>query len=73
MHFTLPAFLFFIDISLTLAVTPPNPTNSTISTTFTPPNRYYLKTRVIEDGNADKNDLYVSSHHTGPLPFFRLH
>ncbi|KAF6235745.1 hypothetical protein HO173_005940 [Letharia columbiana] len=66
MHFTLPVFFSFINLSLALAVTPSNPTNSTANTTFTPPSRYYLKTSVIGAGNADKNDLYVSSYHTGP-------
>lgn len=64
----LPAFLFLINLSLTLAVTLSNPTNSTANTTFTPPSRYYLKTRVIGNGNADKANLYVSSYHTGALP-----
>lgn len=68
MHFILPVFLFLINLSLTLAVIPSNANNSTANTTFTPPSRYYLKTSVIDGGNADKNDLYVSSYHTGPLP-----
>ncbi len=68
MYSMLPAFLFLINLSHTLAVTPSNPTNSTANTTFTPPSRYYLKTSVIGDGNADKNNLYVSSYHTGALP-----
>ena len=67
MPFTLPAFLFIINLSLALAVTSPSPANTTANTTITPPSRYYLKTSVIGDGNADKNDLYVSSYHTGPL------
>lgn len=67
MHCTLPAFFYLTNLSLTLAITLPNPINSTANTTFTPPSRYYLKTSVIGDGNADKNGLYVSSHHTGPL------
>lgn len=65
MHFILPVFLFLINLSLTLAVIPSNANNSTANTTFTPPSRYYLKTSVIDGGNADKNDLYVSSYHTG--------
>ena len=68
MHFILPALFSLIHLTLTLAVTTPNLTNATANTTFTPPNRYYLKTSVIGDGNADKNDLYVHSYHTGPLP-----
>lgn len=68
MHFTLPALVSLINLSLALAVTPSTPSNSTTNTTFTPPSRYYLKTSVIGDGSADKNDLYVSSYHTGPLP-----
>ncbi|CAD6586523.1 MAG: hypothetical protein ASARMPRED_002748 [Alectoria sarmentosa] len=66
MHITHFVLLLFLSLPLTLAVTPPNLTNSTANTTFTLPSRYYLKTSVIDDGNADKNDLYVSSYHTGP-------
>ena len=75
----LPAILSLINLSLTLALTPPNATNSSANTTLTPPSRYYLKTRVLDEANADKNDLYVSSYHTGasetpsPLPFHRPH
>lgn len=61
MYITLTALFPLINLSLTLALSPPNPTN------ITPPSRYYLKTHVLDDGNADKNDLYVSSYHTGPL------
>ena len=68
MHFMLSAFLSLINLSLTLAITSPNPTNSTANSTFTPPSRYYLKTSVIGDGNPDKNHLYVSSYHTGASP-----
>lgn len=66
MHITLSAFTsLIINLSLTLALTTPTPTNSSTNTTITPPSRYYLKTRVLDNGNADKNDLYVSSYHTG--------
>lgn len=73
MHFKLPTLLSLLSLSLTLAATPPDTSNSTTNTTITPPSRYYLKTSVVRDGNADKNDLYVSSYHTGlftpsPLP-----
>lgn len=67
MHFTIPVSIFILNLSLTLAVTNASPTNTTANTTITPPSRYYLKTRVIGDGNADKDGLYVSSYHTGPL------
>lgn len=66
MHITPYAFTsLIINLSLTLALTTPTPTNSSTNTTITPPSRYYLKTRVLDYGNADKNDLYVSSYHTG--------
>ena len=64
MYITLSVFLSLF----TLALTVPTPTNSSSpNTTITPPTRYYLKTRVIDNGNASKNDLYVSSYHTGLL------
>ena len=60
---TLSTFLSLITLPFTLAL----PTNSSTNTTLTPPSRYYLKTAVLDNGNADKNDLYVSSYHTGPF------
>lgn len=66
MRLILLAFFTLVNVSLTLAVTTPN-------ANFTPPSRYYLKTSVIDDGDADKNDLYVSSYHTGPLLTLTLH
>ena len=70
MHiFTLSTFLALIALPLTLTIA--LPTNSSANTTLTPPSRYYLKTVVLNNGNADKNDLYVSSYHTGPhLKYF---
>ena len=55
--------LSLIAIPFTLALT----TNydSATNATRAPPSRYYLKTRVIDHGNLDKNDLYLSSYHTG--------
>ena len=67
MHLTLPAILSLATLPLTLALALPNSTNAT-NTTITPPSRYYLKTRVLDNGSADKNGLYVSSYHTGPDP-----
>ena len=67
MYTSLPAFLSLINLSLALAVNAASsPDDSTTNPTLIPPARYYLKTSVIGDGNADKNDLYVSSFHTGP-------
>ena len=66
MYFSLPAFLSLVNLSLTLAVNAASPDDSTTHTALKPPARYYLKTSVIGDGNADKNDLYVSTFHTGP-------
>ena len=61
---------FFSLIALPFALTLALPTNSSANTTITPPSRYYLKTVVLNNGNADKNNLYVSSYHTGPFhPF----
>ena len=67
MYLTLLALLFLINISLTLALTTPNLPSAAPNGTITPPSRYYLKTRVLDGGSPDKNDLYVNSYHTGPL------
>ncbi|KAM0794290.1 hypothetical protein BDR22DRAFT_712883 [Usnea florida] len=64
MYFSLTAFLSLITLSL--AANTASPDSSTTNPTLIPPARYYLKTSVIGDGSADKNDLYVSSFHTGP-------
>lgn len=48
--------------SVTLALT--NASNTTI----TPPDRYYLQTKVIGAECPDKNGLYVSGYHTGTKP-----
>ena len=65
---TFSTFLSLIALPFTLTLT--LPTNSSGNTTLTPPSRYYLKTVVLDNGNADKNNLYVSSYHTGPLKPF---
>lgn len=72
MHITLSAFISLINLSLTFALTTPTPNNSSTNTTITPPTRYYLKTRVLYNGNTDKNDLFVSSYHTGPFTSLSL-
>ena len=69
MHITFSAFsltlIIISNLSLAFALATPNPANNS-NTTITPPSRYYLKTRVLDNnGNADKNNLYVSSYHTG--------
>lgn len=66
MYFSLTACLSLINLSLTLAANAASLDDSTTHTTLKLPARYYLKTSVIGDGNADKNDLFVSSFHTGP-------
>ena len=68
MHITLSALLSLARLSLTLAATTSNAISSIGNATLTPPIRYYLKTSVIDDDDSDKNDLYVTSWHTGPSP-----
>ncbi|CAF9924306.1 hypothetical protein IMSHALPRED_006146 [Imshaugia aleurites] len=65
MHITLSALLSLAHLSLTLAATTSNAISSIANATLTPPIRYYLKTSVIDDDDSDKNDLYVTSWHTG--------
>ena len=67
MHITFSALFSFINLSLSLALRPRDPTTSSVNTDITPPSRYYLETRVLESGHDDKDHLFVSSYHTGPL------
>ena len=50
--------------ALTTPLITPRDVNATNSTQC-PSGQYYLSTKVIGSGHADKNDLYVSSYHTG--------
>ena len=64
MYTNIPTLLLsLIAIPFTLALTINY--NSAINARSVPPSRYHLKTRVIDNGNSDKNDLYLSSYHTG--------
>ncbi|KAM0800328.1 hypothetical protein BDR22DRAFT_963289 [Usnea florida] len=55
--------LSLIAIPFALALTTSH--NSATNATSAPPSRYYLKTRDIDNGNSDKNNLYLSSYHSG--------
>ena len=52
-------------------------TSNERSTNAAPVGEYYLLTSVIDGGDEDKNNLYVSGYHTGlgysslPIPYMR--
>lgn len=64
---------------LSSALLPPYPisnaTNNGTNSLIKPPAHYYLRTRVIGSGNADKDGLYVAGYHIGvfPIPQSSLH
>ena len=61
---TMSAMGFSLPLAGAAALTMPNER----STNAAPVGEYYLLTSVIDGGDQDKNNLYVSGYHTGPDP-----
>ena len=68
MRTTTTALLTLFTAPLALA-TPQSSSTIALSPTLSPPQSYYLKTRVIgHDHHDDKDGLYVTNFHTGMRP-----
>lgn len=70
MHFNLPSMAAILALTNLVTASPllHERQDSTSSDTVTPPDRYYLQTKVIgdnKDSGTNKDGLYLYSYHTG--------